>query len=842
MNQLASLPAGFQLERKRPELPRGFQLESSGVPANLYDSDRGGAIDSMVSSAIAMPVSGLAGIAGGLAGLVPGGETGTEKANRWLNATRDAITIDPPNEASRSVLESVGRVGEAATTVTRAAAAPVMGALSAAGAESGDRYRAYSDTVGRTIDEGIGQVAGDAVEASGGSPAQSAAAQTLPTAVGAIFGTFAGRRAMKPDVPAPRDIPVSETGPGGVPIQPTTPAQPTTVGRPTLDRVEIEPSSVDRALSVVEKIRKGKESKVADDVMPDRATLESAERLGIDLNPEHYSTNNAFIDVTRALKSRPGSKLEANERTALTQLAQKADELVEDMGGSTDRAAVSDEVITRMRNTIDDMETQADAAYTAVREAIPAATRIDVAGVREFLQGKLDELGGDQAQLTTAEKRLLKMVQRKEKPSGKIDETTGLPLNEDGTVTVFHHTSAQRAGDIRNTGQLRADAEPDVYVTTRQEADTGYGDTSVPIRVKPKDLMLDDEFPDGRKDFRMSVGRPGGSKSISIDDQTRDISPTYAALDRVRRDIGSGFNRRSGPFKDDDTGALKEMYGVLSETQQGVAEAFGIGDLYTAARELVAKRKGIEDSAVELFGRDLQNSLAPKIRTAAAALEKGDVAKLTKLIEALPPEARTRVAATLVGDIFGRGSRSGGGLSNGFAQAWQALNRTPAAKRELFKYLPEGSQKRFDDMGRVLSGIIKSNQKPLANPSGSAGPIMKAFEDLTGFQKIYAVGKQAAAAEGVGNIAGAPGVGAGSVLIGNFLARKRTPIIVAADEMLASPSFARAVNKAAQGDVAEANRIISESPQFKKWLKTMNETDREVIARSGFVAWLASNE
>ena len=99
---------------------------------------------------------------------------------------------------------------------------------------------------------------------------------------------------------------------------------------------------------------------------------------------------------------------------------------------------------------------------------------------------------------------------------GRIDESTGLPLNADGTVTVFHHTNRRAAESIKATGQLRSAAEPDVYVTTRAIADTGYGDTAVAIRVEPFRLSLDDEFPNGRRDFRLSVGEPRGSIQVDV--------------------------------------------------------------------------------------------------------------------------------------------------------------------------------------------------------------------------------------------------------------------------------------------------------------------------------------
>lgn len=124
------------------------------------------------------------------------------------------------------------------------------------------------------------------------------------------------------------------------------------------------------------------------------------------------------------------------------------------------------------------------------------------------------------------------------------DEATGLPLNSDGTVTVYHHTNAEAAAAIRESGSLRADAEPDVYVTTRRETDTGYGDTAVAIRVKPELLQLDDEFPDGRMDFRMSVGRPGGQVRVGIETRPAysvgegQATPADILTESVRRSFG----------------------------------------------------------------------------------------------------------------------------------------------------------------------------------------------------------------------------------------------------------------------------------------------------------------
>lgn len=100
----------------------------------------------------------------------------------------------------------------------------------------------------------------------------------------------------------------------------------------------------------------------------------------------------------------------------------------------------------------------------------------------------------------------------------KIDDATGLPLNEDGTVTLYHHTSRESAESIIQSGRLKSSAEPHVYVTTEKKANTGYGDSVVEVMIRPDLLEIDDEFPSGRVDYRISVGKPGGSVLVKAKD------------------------------------------------------------------------------------------------------------------------------------------------------------------------------------------------------------------------------------------------------------------------------------------------------------------------------------
>jgi hypothetical protein len=134
--------------------------------------------------------------------------------------------------------------------------------------------------------------------------------------------------------------------------------------------------------------------------------------------------------------------------------------------------------------------------------AIPEDARRLGQNVRQFL---VNESGAVPLPFTTAGEA-----------TGKLDEITGLPLNADGTVTLYHGTTKQNAQAIAKDSRLRSAGEPDVYLTT-DKTGGGYGDgTVVAVNVDPKTIQLDDEFPNGRLDFRLPVGRKLTSSPLKV--------------------------------------------------------------------------------------------------------------------------------------------------------------------------------------------------------------------------------------------------------------------------------------------------------------------------------------
>ncbi len=614
---------------------------------------------STLEPAVTMATGIIAEPIAGLTGLLSLPFTDPEQAESNVSAVREALTYIPKTQEGMAKLQKVAEILE-----------PVGEAV-------------------ETAEKGLGQAAFEATEA----PIAGALAETVPTAAMELAGLGAIKRAAKAGKVAK--------------IEPKIKPPP---------KVEPELKSYTDIKANLERKRL---KPAAEQVRPDVQIMKDAEDLNVVVSPSAYSTNRAYIEIEQGLKSRPGSKLSTIEEKAIVDIGNRADELISDLGGVTDKSLLDLDVRGDFLNTIEKLEQKASTAYNAVSDVIPSQTRLKATAVTKYLDDALTDLGGDVTLLTGAERKLLALTRE-----GKV--------------------------------------------------------------------------------------------------------PTYTAIDRIRKDVGQGFRKGSGPFKDDAEGTLKQVYKVLSKDQQGIADAFGVGAEYQAARKLVASRKDLEKSAQSLLGRELNNSIVPKLSAAATALTKGDVSKFRKLMSSLPKNRRGEVAATMLNDIFASGARKKGAIGQGFTSAFEGLNRNKEAKSILFNHLPKDAKQRFNKIGRVASGIYKS--KALENTSRTARDIIAAMEDGGLFGKVLAAGER---------MTPLPGTGTSLVGIGSGLLRK-TPATMAADNFITSPAFRKAIETAARG--GDAEKIISKSQLFKKWLKTVSPNEAAQITSVGFISWVTGQE
>jgi len=643
--------------------------ESRGIgPARIGDSigERvtGGAeaIASIGSSAVAETVGGLAGLGTTLA-------TGdSSRGVDALNQARDFLTFEPRTNTGRAILQTIS-----------------------GGIQAADDFVGFTDKVDRAS-QATGEFVEDVTGSTQAGGVAAATVNTLPTAAGLAVGA---RRPQIEEVPPSfEEVPPQD--------------------------IELPTQTFDEALDT---LRTGTPEEIAVDARPDIEAQAASERLGVELGPESLATNPTFIEVTQALKSQPGSKLAAQELTAIEATGTRASDLVRELGGQADRSLFDSSLRTDITDSISGLQMRSNSIYQKVESTIPPATVVQPVSARSYLDEALENLGGNESLLSASERQLLALTK--------------------GNVT-------------------------------------------------------------------------------------------YTALDRIRRDVGQGFDKQ-GPFRTDDDRVLSNVYAALTRDQQRIADQFNVGQEYRLAASLVEQRKGIEASALTLFGRDLNRSIVPQIKNAAAALPKGDLGNFRRLMQAVPENRRGEAAVAVLDQLFTIGTRNSDSLGSGFATASKGLKKNPAVLDELFAHLPDGARQRFDDISAVTTTIFRAKSRE--NSSRTARDVLAALNEETFLRRLYEGGKQTATAEGVASAAGVPG--GGSIVARNV--RQRTVASEAADDLLASPALRKAINQVAQGDVARAEIELGKSAAFKEWLEVRPGAARQ-IAALGFFAWITGEQ
>jgi hypothetical protein len=628
----------------------------------------------MATGAVAEPLAGLYGLA-----TTPFQGAASGAAN--VESARTAMTYMPRTETGQRYLQNIGEF-----------VAPVTSRMESANKYLGEKGYEARGPIGGAI----------------GSSLLTAAAELIP-------GGMAARQLRMQNAPAPSMSPSQAPAPARIRDQVADPSP----------IVEASAVNIDRALP---DIRAGRTETLAAQVVPDLQIMKDAEALGISLNPEHYSTSRAFIDMQEALKSRPGSRLSINEDKAISDLGRQADQLISDFGGYTDRDLLQQQVQSTFQNTINGLKKNSKLLYDSVDAVIPADAKVIPSITLNYMNEQIRRMGGEE----------------------------GLSLQE---KTLF---------DLING----------------------------------------------------------------------DAPPTYARFDRERKLVGMALDGKDSVYSSIPQADLKRIYKAMSDEQVKFADAFGVGDDLRDANRLVTQRKDIEDASIALLGRELQNSIIPKLTGAASGLTRGDVMKLRNLMEALPEELRAQASATMLGDLFVAGGRRSSEMSGGFMNTFSALNRNATAKEALFMYLPIDARERFDMIGRVATGIYRA--KNLENKSRTARDVIAALESGGLLSKMYGTASDIAKAEGVGTVVGAPGVGTAAV-VANKITSKATPAVEAADQLLSSPVFRQAVQNHMSGATDQADALLRSTPEYKKWLSAQNGTIRAEVTAIGIIPWLTTD-
>lgn len=478
--------------------------------------------------------------------------------------------------------------------------------------------------------------------------------------------------------------------------------------------------------------------RVASDVAPIPEVTQAAERLGVSdvLTPGQTSGSQAYRELEGALAAVPASKMSVMQKNGIDAIAQKADDFIEQFGGSLDKSALSESVRDGIFKTINDLDDEAGAIYKNIADTVPAKTTVDTSSLRQSLEARANELGGEKY-LDPIQRRILGIAKSK---------------------------------------------------------------------------------------------------------------PTYALIDSERKKVGSALRKSQGPYKDADTGALKMLYGALTDAQESSAKAAGANDMWDVAKKLVAQRKTLEDQSITLLGKNKTAAIMPKVGQAMKKLSTGDFKSFDETIAAIPKERRQEVVLSALNDVFTGSSRKEKQLNPAaFVDWYESLSRNSAVKKRIMSNLPAGAPERLRDLFLVARGVRNASSERVR--TGVIQGLLKDFDSESGMiSKLYQVGRNAVAAEGVSTSIGVPGVGTASAIASALSKGKSEPIANAADSLISSAEFKSLVKLYAGKSVGAKNaqkaaeRALMKSEKYQRWFELLPSEDKRTIIRSGLMAYLSGEE
>ena len=341
------------------------------------------------------------------------------------------------------------------------------------------------------------------------------------------------------------------------------------------------------------------------------------------------------------------------------------------------------------------------------------------------------------------------------------------------------------------------------------------------------------------------------TERLLFDKLTNPDTPlTYAALVRLKQDIGRGIGRGQGPYGDVNQAALKRMYAALSEDQLLTVSEVGGPELRAKLRlanQTTAKQKALEKRIVKTFGEDLDGGIASKLRTAVTAGTRGDVGGLNKILKAIPKDLQREAIATAINSLSLPGGASD--LPFGFAQyakTMKGLKKNKPIYNKIVSILGPDSDQFLTDLLNVSQRITEARGRVSQTGKANQAMILEGLTAQNLAMRIMdtSLGRRVVrgAAAGGGVVSGGPAGGAAADVITDvLLSSGKTDRVAAAGNLLNSAAFKSLVDAdfaANQVALQTALDKLERSPAYKRWLKSveMNNVAGRALLETAVVA------
>ncbi len=291
--------------------------------------------------------------------------------------------------------------------------------------------------------------------------------------------------------------------------------------------------------------------------------------------------------------------------------------------------------------------------------------------------------------------------------------------------------------------------------------------------------------------------------------------PSYKNLDNLRKELNHAIYKKQGEFKDGPTGLMKKYRNMLLDDQGPIAEQFGVSKEFSLARKTVGVRKRVEENMQDLFGKNLEGTIIPSMKTGVKRLSDGQVNDFVNFIKKIPRSMRQEVTAAGMRKAFMNNAKD---LTlNNYATWYKGISQNPKAKNALMMNLPKEARKKLADMGVLADNLTRIAQKDLK--TGKSKNIRDRLKELdTGVNKLWSFVKRVSGPLAVGGMASITGLAnpfVASSLVAGMKSGSKKSSALAIDELLASPQFLKMV----ENTTGETARKLTQTSVWKKFVK-----------------------
>lgn len=720
-------------------VPQGFRAlgspEAQAAPAGNIFTRIAEPAATIATSIVAEPVAGLVGLA--RAPFV-----GAAQATRDIEATREELTFVPRTQAGAEglqavgeVLEPVGRAVQAAEKFTgdvafEATGAPLAGAIGtavpAAALEAlglGGVRRATTALRGRraATQARTERAAAEAKAEIGISEqAEKLRAETVVRTVDDIK----------------EELSIAKEGLEGL-ADSVSEGKPKTVLGQEIGSIKNDVPPENRGYSqIINDLKQGKIKRAALEVLPDEQIKSAADDLGIDLNPDHYSNNRQFIEVVQTLKSRADSNLSSREAKAIEKLGEKSDELIEELGGTTDKSLLDASIRDDYLKTIDDLSRQADKAYAFVDSKIPKSVRVKTLATKDYLKTRLKELGGDKTLLTSSEKRLLRLTKEGSPPTyagldtvrknvgSALGKKQGIFKDDDaGTLKqIYRVLSEDQQGVAAVYGVAEEYAAARKLVQSRKDIESSvvnvFGDQvggSIVPKLKQAGVALTKG--DTSKFNALMKALPANRRQEVAASLLNDI---FTAGARSKQTLGSGFvnayeglNRNAAAknilFNElKKTPGARERFDKIGRVATGIFRAKALENTSKTARDLIGS---IDDGGMlsKIYSLGKRAAIAEGITTSIGAPGIGTAGTIGGLLLKKTTSAVKRADELITSPAFSKAIKEA--ASGKARNAEKTIKRSQAFKNWV-KTLPTAEAAELATVGFIpfITGQTETTQ------------------------------------------------------------------------------------------------------------------------------------